>query len=517
MSQGAVFQLVSNEGRMDQLLLASGVLRDNINAVKAARAAAGESDVNPSLGDIEESHVLFVNAHFKPYVAIASQYFKVAANNVSLNQTTQISVPQYGDFFTDMVVNVVINAPTTSLTGVRANASDAVLYKHCDYPGERLFQEVSFEVNSNPLDSYTSDSYVVHRQFHVPQDKLHAWKRCMGQQLPSKAVAGLQEDSDGAAPITAHTEADVYNGYQTYKVAHSALDLWVPLLFWFNKDTSLAFPSVAVPYGQRFLSFRLAAADQLYRAIINPGATTTSLTAPTLSTPTIQKFDLYVNNLFVLPEVHDIFIDRVSFTLIRVHRFQRATLNKESDNVHLQSLKWPIETMYFGFQPAVNVAANATKAAFASQGSATSSDMEDWHRFGVVTNSTQEDTVLGCPGVWNVKDEAGHVQTIEITAHSVSLFNQFPATFYNSYLPYQLGGHSVCAPKDPGLYMASFALHPGQYQPSGHFNASRAREFYLSYTSSYIGSSASARLFVQATAINFLLISEGSASLRYST
>lgn len=34
-------------------------------------------------------------------------------------------------------------------------------------------------------------------------------------------------------------------------------------------------------------------------------------------------------------------------------------------------------------------------------------------------------------------------------------------------------------PTDNGLMMVNFALHPGDYQPSGHFNVSRAREFYL--------------------------------------
>ena len=156
MSTGGVFILVSNDGRMDQMLISNETLRDNIARVKATRAAAGESDTNPSLSDLERSHVLFVNAHFKPYVAIALQYFKVSANNVSLGSPVQLSIPQYGDFFMDMVANVVITAPTTSYTGTAATASDVVLYRQCEYPGERLFDEVRFEVNSNLLDSYGS-------------------------------------------------------------------------------------------------------------------------------------------------------------------------------------------------------------------------------------------------------------------------------------------------------------------------------------------------------------------------
>ena len=65
--------------------------------------------------------------------------------------------------------------------------------------------------------------------------------------------------------------------------------------------------------------------------------------------------------------------------------------------------------------------------------------------------------------------------------------------------------------------MINFCLYPGTYQPSGHINVSRAREFYLQYDSSYVTSSDAAELIVNAVAINFLLISDGSATLRYAT
>ncbi len=519
MSTGGVFQLVSNDGRMDQLLLANSVLRDNIAAVKARRAAAGEADTNPSLADLERTHVLFVNSHHKPYVAIAFQYFKVSANNVTFDSEVSVSIPQYGDFFADMVANVVVRAPTTSFTGTRVDASDCVLYRHCEFPGERLFESVRFEVNSNPIDQYTSESYVLHRQFHVTEDKMTAWKRCMGQELPSKAMPALEIDNNGAAPKSMHLHSEVYNGYQTYKEAHEDLNLWIPLLFWFNTDARLAFPSVSVPYGQRFISFRLTEASNIYRAIVNPGSTT-SLTSPTLSTPQIATFDLYINNMFVLPEVHDIFIDRVAFTLVRVHRRQQQNLNKSSDNIHLQALKWPIETLMFGFQPTINLRRNTNVTERGSQVSVVSNHMEDWHRYCAVSNTEQvANNIRGAASTLLVKTERAHITLLRLQAHSVDLFSEFPAQFFNSYIPYQFGGSHITAPTDPGLYLYSFALHPGTYQPSGHFNVSRARELYLNYTSNFITSDTNntATFFVQAKAINFLLVSEGSCSLRYST
>ncbi len=520
MSTGGVYQLISNDGRMDNLLLATNVLRDNINAVKARRAAAGEADVNPQLPDLERSHVLFVNSHYKPYVAIAFQYFKVAANNVTFGSEVQVSIPQYGDFFTDMVANVVVKTPVCSLANSgSALAADVPLYRYCDYPGERIFDRVAFEVNSNPIDRYTSESYVLHRQFHVPQDKLTAWKRCMGQEIPRTATP--QWAAQTGAPVGKRLVQSVYNGFQTYRDATAPEDLvlWVPLLFWFNQDVRLAFPSVSVPYGQRFIKFTLTQFENIFRAIVNPASeSTTTAAAPSVPVPQISTFDLYINNLFVIPEVHDIFIDRVAFMLVRVHCQATQSLNKDSDNILLQQLKWPVETIAFGFQPKENRAHNATLKTLGADTSlahaAHSGDMESWHVFGEVS-ATATSAVQGAAGEGLfITSVDAHIQTLKLTAHSVDLFSQFPAQFFNAYIPYKFGGAAITAPTDPGLYLYSFSLFPGQHQPSGHFNTSRSRELYLEYTSTYIASDAPAQFFLEARAINFLLISEGSCSLR---
>lgn len=45
----------------------------------------------------------------------------------------------------------------------------------------------------------------------------------------------------------------------------------------------------------------------------------------------------------------------------------------------------------------------------------------------------------------------------------------------------------MVVPKDEGIMMFNFALAPGELQPSGHFNVSRAREFYMELSSDIIG------------------------------
>ena len=519
MSSGATFTLVTNDGRMDQILTASNLLRGNINDYMARNQAAGKADINPTLPDLERSHVLHVNAHFKPYVAIALEYYKVSANNVTLGTNIQLSLPQYGDFIGDMVVNIKVSAPTTSFSGTAVDASDCVLFKHCDYPGERIIASTSMEVNSNPLDSYTNDLYVLHRQFRVGADKIAGWNRSMGQETPEVATYIVPATTSvTTAPNTARTKFAWYNGFQTYKQTHPGLDLWIPLLYWFNMDPRIAFPSVSVPYGQRFMNFTLNTVNNIYRAIINPAATS-PLTNPVLSTPQVTSFDLYINNLFVLPEVHNIFIDRVAFTLISVHRRQTNPINQSSGSIHLVQLKWPITEMYIGFQPSANVTTNSSISQTGNQSSIVDPNMENWHRYGVVTDTLANAAALtsGAVTSYNLKTTSSHITTIKLVAHGITLFNEFPAAFYNQYIPFQYGGQLINTPTDPGLFMVSFCLYPGEFQPSGHFNASRAREFYLYYTSNLIDSSNTGVALVIANCRNFLLITEGSATIRYST
>jgi len=107
---------------------------------------------------------------------------------------------------------------------------------------------------------------------------------------------------------------------------------------------------------------------------------------------------------------------------------------------------------------------------------------------------------------------------VTIKAHGIPIYNDFPTGFYNAYLPYNYGGHNIRTPEDCGALLITFCLYPGTYQPSGHINVSRAREFYISYTTDeVITSENKGTLVVVASAINFLLISDGSAVLRYST
>jgi len=515
MASGGIYQLITNDGKQDKMLMASDVLKKRLDDIEEYRSTspdyAGE-DPTPTLADIERTHILFMNAHFKPFVAIGFEYYKVRLSaTITLDSTNttpvQYSIPQFGDFFSDMVLNAKLSPLTVTLNAESEFVGDpAELYDdetydgdyifYCDYPGERLLYKTKFSVHGNELDSYDRDFIPFYREFKVGPTgtgKRIGWDRCVGQESVHSA--------DLVTDATSQTREWRYFsfGHQTPRWEQPALDLWIPILFWFNLDSRLAIPSVSIPYGQRFLEIELSPAQDLIFLMRNPNTLIPDALVDSYTVPTFQALDLYINNIFVNPEIHAIFIKRIGFNLIRVHKWHTEAVSQDSGSKLLQNLKFPIEYLMFGLRPKTNVSLSNDMVA------------RDWHRY---TNIAYQ--VVVDPAV-EIRVYQQTVDTISLSAHSVQLYRDTPAKFFHSYTPWAYGGTNIHCPEDIGKMFMPFCLYPGLYQPSSHINVSRSREFYLDYKSSIISGENPGDLIIYASAINFLLISDGAAVLRYAT
>ncbi len=643
MSAGGVFKLLASDGRSDRMIHATDLLNSRIRDIMCKRKKHGLADVTPTLADVERTHILFINAHYKPFAALAYEYTKVRAQSGNLVFGGQVvfSIPAYGEFFSDMVVHVTLGpvactpsvvpsfppyigaidqataaAVQTSGTSVPGaagppmvpgtytlytqeyvNARGDVLAvgapvanytRYCEYPGEMLFKEVKFDVNGNPLDSYTREATFFFRKFCILSDKEVGWKRLVGQEVPVEAysnemtIAGtnaFQAPMAGAlditgvlapgapanATVTTRKVVQVVRGPQTPQAIQPALDLWIPLLFWFNKDIRLAIPSVSIPYGQRFITISLEAQDNVvYRAPgnlflrlttevrTNVGGAVGDGTAISQQVYDVRRMvnyepvlvqgsivnttqtlfaELYVNNIFVNPEIHDIYIRRIGFTLIRVHRLQKLQLTASNSDVLLSQLKWPTELIYVGLLPSWNNdATNPNK-------------YRDWHNLSRVTDemaygishssgAVQAASTL-LPLAWpsDVKTFSSAytdeqltvpvyiptIDTLKVTVQGNTIVDEFATPFFRDYTPWYYGQSTMRAPLDIGALLINFCVYPGTYQPSGHINISRAREFYVQYVSTYCTPATPCEFIALGIAINFLLISDGSAVLRFTS
>jgi hypothetical protein len=627
---------VANDGKADKLIMATELLNARLKKIMCYRNAKG-LDPTPTLVDIERTHILYVNAHFKPFASIGYEYDKVLANtgNPQLGSQVQFSIPQFGDFFNDMVINVQLSAVSATVgtvpafppfigasnqvttstsqvsglinttTGVytqytqqyidgagnilTVGAAASNFVKYCDYPGARVFQHVYFDVNNNPLDDYTAEAMLFYSKHNVAPGKRVGWMRLMGQEVPlvgytqlqsiagvvSNPVSGGLIDQSGnpapgsrpAAVSTTRQQVSVCAGAQTAQATQPALSLWVPLIFWFNKDVRLSIASVAIPYGQRFITIDLeqltnlvfvapgnlflqltveeqvsadgatkgtAAAVAVQNVIRSVTKTPVLATGSVVNTATggISNISLYINNIFVNSEIHDIYIKRIGFSLIRLHRFQASRVNTATDQVLLNQFKYPIETIYVGMRPAYNIDPTNPNQA------------RDWYQLARLTDqftnvtstaggavmtddtvaynasSIKHKTFLSTNEVDNITYPVATqtVDTLQLQVHGITIYDIYASAFYRDFLYWRYGkADEIITSDDIGSMMLNFALLPGQYQPSGHMNVSRAREFYVNYTSSYVSTGTPADLLTLGVAINFLLISDGSAVIRYST
>lgn len=651
MSAAGVFKLIANDGKADRMIMATKLLNQRIKDVMCARKRAGKADITPTLVDLERTHILFVNAHFKPFAAIGYEYNKVRpqSGNPSLGNGITFSIPQFGDFFHDMVGRQVLspfnsslqNSPspnnvstggttypdndvdwdnTTALQGATYSLVDVFgnpvadntpnswrnLVRYCEYPGERLYQSVKFDVNGNPLDEYNDITINMLRKFTIGADKITGYKRLVGQEVCREGYSGPQlcytrdSNNNGAAPFTtldaggnptipqhsvtpvavtdaafiAHAFPDnawdvtlsgaidhstispagfgyldvtreclaAVDGPQTPKYQQPQIEIWNKLRFWFNDDARLSIASVSIPFGQRFITIDLARQDliafefpglYIQQTLVVTAAPSIVRTvqyrpwiqAGTLTEISLSRVELYVNNIFVNPEVHDIYIKRIGFSLIRVYRQHRVRSNSsEHDERLLSGLKWPIEYMFVGLRPTWNISSQNPQ------------QWRDWHRMGktediVCNDFTQAYITADVNNVvnQNIQSRIGQIvpdsfvkdlktaDTITLSAHGINIHDNFPTTFFNAYNPFHYGGPAIITPTDEGAMMINFALFPRSYQPSGHLNVSRAREFFLQWTTRYVNAQTPADLLAVAIAINFLLITDGSAVLRYST
>lgn len=71
---------------------------------------------------------------------------------------------------------------------------------------------------------------------------------------------------DLTGPLHFRGVSQVTHGLQTPKKCQPSWNLWMKLLFWFNRNVCLALPSCAIPYGQRYIKIQLADKERMIQS-----------------------------------------------------------------------------------------------------------------------------------------------------------------------------------------------------------------------------------------------------------
>lgn len=512
MSTGGIFQLISNTGQQDALIMDTENLKETIKKLSFKKIDSLKKknpnltykdlirkakDWMPDLKEIEKTHVFFINSTFKPFVAIAHEYSRTPPRQgiPRLGSIFSFTLPIFGQFVNDLSLYVKISG----LSAV--NAANKVRY--AEFVGHRLCKNVKFKVQNQCFDEYTSDDQSCHYQFKVPQHKEIGYKRNVGQEVGIDGHITFNPITDEVRHYRTYG-----TGPQTFKHTQVDLEMWIPILFWF-KDIQCSLPNFLLPLNQTDIEIEFERENNLVSLGDNAGS------GDGYNIPVVEKCFLYVNHLFLLPEVQRIFQSKFACQLIRVHRKHVEQLTQSSRNVHLHQIKWPVECLYVAVRPKVNL---------------TFSNL--WHKMShlrrvevdeaVVANAGPPPVIATNKGIFY---EPYHtVKCLSLTAHDTVIYPILEPSFYNNYIPSRYG-ELYKTPSDIGWYMMNFNMYPGKYQPSGHFNTSKSRELYLYYETAQdpdtgldiIRSNNPCELVVIADCINFVLYEDNNMTLRFST
>lgn len=527
MAIGTLFTLMINDGKEDRLLNATETLQKKIdkayqermNKCMAGMKAYFENPVNKKdkgyeqeralweedpvdycanksnavysmMLEITKTHRMFIGNCYKPFVAMAFSYIKTSEKHGSTNfaNTIDFIVPQIGSWVGDMVLHLTVSG----LSAV--SSKDKV--KYCAFLGHRLVERVALVLDDIEIAYYTSELYNKHFQYHVPVNKKTGWMRNVGQEVPHQAFMTSDPLNDEFREYKWFGD-----GPQTFKRTQSPVDMYIPLLFWFNTDISAAFPNIKIPKGKFKIRVQFCPLDKII-SIADYGG------GGKYNEPTISTADLYIQHINTLPDIENMILNDYDFNLIRVPKIMEKELNNPSDAILLKEIKYQVEHIALCFRPMSNY-----------------NDVDNWYRNVVLkavdlyvpaavmdyTQVPPAPTIAINRATYYTQIDV--IDTCALKINDVEIFQEDTIKKYSSFYPYTTIG--INTPDDQGWLLLNNQIRPDMYDPSGHINMSKNREVYFKYSSSWINDAQRAKLTVIAQCINFLIIYNGKPILKY--
>lgn len=516
MSKGVYTIIDSFVGKQERFLTDTERLKNRLEELYLENLEnAAETDSTGSnratIYDIITTHNFYFKTFYKPFVACAHDYFKInstfAASRALTNNGLKLEFALKdlnGYFINDQVLHIKFAAVGTQTTPSSENLPNdpypALRYKYCDLPGIRAVKQVTLYANELIIDQYTTEDLLLYYRTRLDSNKQPAWSNMLGQQ---QIKQGEYYNRD----YFLNQVLQFTDGAQTAQPYQPELDLWIPLIFDYNLDVGRSLHNALLRSQQIRLVVELAPLDKLLQAI-DP----TDTIVPTgVQSHTITESSLYTKNIYLPPEINDLFTSRDNLSLIRVFRRQEKTLLTSAANLLLSGIKYPVEALTFGFRPSSNN--TNTTCAFTK-----------WYKFCAISSKC-----FPIPAIINyapsapvqrlvartarIITETPIIDTLALKLHGNYLYMPTHEAFFANYTTATYP--DMVSTRSTGIYFISFAHYPLKYNPSGYINMDTAREIYLCYTSSYISNATPASVYISAKCINMLLYSDNYIKLKY--
>lgn len=578
MSLGSRFALVVNNGLQDKLLIAHEELQKRIRVIKALKAQkpsiyGDDVAVLPTLLELEKTHETFINNFYKPHIPIAFEYIKCQATVPKFGDRVIFQLPQVGDFVNDMVVHIKIS-------GLRATDSrDRVRYVafpgHRLIKKAQFLVNKGFV-----LDEYCSEDYNAFYQYEIPTEaQKKAWCRNVGQELPKLGFLSpdptfnMQREyryiGDGHQTLKySHDTLEMFIPLlfwcrELKSALPSCIIPWGQLQI--SLDLALHTELIGIANGGGGGDY-IAPTIDFCNLYVNTISTTQDIYELYAKKFNFSLIRIHKEHRVVLTEPEgDVLLSNLKHPIenlyfsfrpqengtLSQHWYKNTKLTEQSYKVPVMArdttaLLTGTITGFTAGDPAT-----ATLSAIGLSGVNDTYNNYDFvitggtgynslditkNRYTVVdydgglSKVTLDSTWEAFPAVGTTfelftpqlgintvsyYEETPVVTSLSLKAAENALYRELSSGFYNSYLPYRFSG-LLSPPEDKGSYFMNFGLRPLEYAPSGSFNVSVCREFYIGYKSDIISKDTPVELIALSRAINALYVRDGTASMKFT-
>ena len=468
------------------------LLYNKLKQILNEKLSTIENMSNPSIGDIKKTHEIFLNSQFKPWVESTFEYSKVSVNSKpQFGESVEFTIPSYGNFLSDMLFHIKIGEL------IPESIEDKVRY--ANMLGHRLIKKVKLFINNNLIDEYNGEFYNAYYETYISEDKKSAWLNCIGQEV---AIEGEMV----ADPVNSNIRETkyIYNGIQTLKEKQEEVELFIPLLFWFNIEKKNALLN-------NYLSGTVKVIIELERDnnLITCLDTISELYNEKYIKPSILEAELYTNHIFVSEEIQDIFTSRVGFNLIRIHKCAEISLDKNRDNISLlKYLRHPTEEIILYARPEENENGIDSLNIWNKNSIMNVKYMKDC----VVFRENQGDYTIGINN-FKYYESKEIFDSLELSFDGTTSYGQDSSIFFNSYLPL-INNKVYC--KNNSMYYFPYNMITRDYNPSGYANLSKSKKINFYYESKHVEEKKNIKLYVHSICINFLIFNNVSAMLNFN-
>ena len=406
---------------------------------------------------------------------------------VNAGGTTTADIVTNGDLIHNMWLDVKF--PGGLIESTNADFEASYTYN----TGHALIDEVSLKIGGQTIDKHSGGFMNAHTELTDHED---AEKNILNR----KRKVGI-----GTSP----------------SLVCKALQLYVPLKFWFNRHPGLALPLVAI-YNQP-ITIDLKTRD--VRGLINSNATGAHDAIATDATLSINV-KLYANTIYLDKEERRRFAETPQHEYL-IEQVQYQKLNFEK-TVRL-NFNYPVKELIWTIQYSSTSQAVSGLADLALDGLNNTPDADD--RTITMKNNYFNFVCLDSTVTDNVNsgiDRHHAFETATLKINSKPRFEAQKASYFK-YLQRAQAGHRTLGNRDllrgtaitavqafdhTNIYCYSFALHPEKHQPSGTCNFSKLENAQLEFTNP--ATTQAKDIIVYAINYNILIITDGYAKLAYN-